>query len=149
MKSKILITLVGTLFMSTAYSADISGKWKTVDDTTGYSRADVEMTKNADGTYSGKIVTIRPLPDKPLEPLCIHCKGALKNKPYLGMQIVSGFKQNPDNPFEYINGTVMDPLSGKVYKGKAKINAKNTRLSMRGYIGVSMLGRSVTWIRSQ
>ena len=147
MKNKIITILLYASFSCTTFAADLAGKWKTVDDTTGYSRADVEITKTADGTYIGKIIRIRPLPDKPLDPLCSHCKGDLKNKPYVGLQIVSGFKANPENPNEYINGTVLDPLSGKTYKGKAKINPKNTRLTMRGYIGVSMLGRSVTWIR--
>ena len=66
-----------------SYANDLTGLWKTVDDKTGYSRADVEITKSADGSYSGKIITIRPLPDKPLEPLCLNCKGNLKNKPYV------------------------------------------------------------------
>lgn len=147
MKNKIYSILLCTLFTSSTFAADLAGKWKTIDDKTGYSRADVEIVKNSDGTYSGKIYAIRPLPDKPLESKCSHCQGDLKNKPYVGLQIISGFKQNPNNAEEYINGQVLDPLSGKVYKGKAKLNAKNNRLSMRGYIGVSMLGRSVTWIR--
>lgn len=147
MKKKICIALLSVLFTNTIFAADLTGKWKTVDDKTGYSRADVEIFKNADGTYSGKIYAIRPLPDKPLEPKCINCKGDLKNTPFVGLKIISGFKQSPDNPNEFINGQVLDPLSGKTYKGIAKVNAKNTRLSIRGYIGVSMLGRNVTWIR--
>lgn len=147
MYKKILLALCLTLSTCAIYAFDLSGKWKTVDDKTGYSRADVEIIKNADGTYSGKIYAIRPLPDKPLEPRCLQCKGSLKNKHFVGLPIISGFQPNPNDPNEYINGTVLDPLSGKFYKGKAKINAKNTRLTMRGYIGISMLGRSVTWIR--
>lgn len=147
MIKKILYLCCCVSISTLSYANDLTGLWKTVDDKTGYSRADVEISKNADGSYSGKIITIRPLPDKPLEPLCLNCKGNLKNKPFVGLQIISGFRQNPDNPNEYLNGNVLDPLSGKIYKGKAKVNAKNTRLSMRGYIGVSMLGRSVTWIR--
>jgi len=147
MIKKTLLVLCCSLVTHLSYANDLAGKWKTVDDKTGYSRADVEISKNADGTYSGKIITIRPLPDKPLEPKCTNCTGELKNKPYVGLQIISGFQQNPNDPTEYIKGNVLDPLSGKVYKGKAKINARNTRLTMRGYIGVSMLGRSVTWIR--
>lgn len=147
MNNKFILICSLSLISSLTHAFDLAGKWKTVDDKTGYSRADVEITQAADGTYVGKIITIRPLPGKPLEPRCIYCKGDLKNKPYVGLQIVSGFQPNPNDPSEYVKGTVMDPLSGKSYKGKAKINPKNTRLTMRGYIGVSMLGRSVTWIR--
>ena len=144
---KIILLCCLGLLSSISYASDLTGKWKTVDDKTGYSRADVEIIKNSDGTYSGKIYAIRPLPDKPLEPRCLQCKGNLKNTPYVGLQIISGFKQNPNNPNEFIDGQVLDPLSGKVYKGKAKLNGRNNRLSMRGYIGVSMLGRGVTWLR--
>mgnify|MGYP003600383313 FL=1 len=147
MNKKIGLLLLSSFIISFSHAADLSGKWKTVDDKTGYSRADVEMSKNADGTYSGKIITIRNLPGKALDELCRKCQGSLKNAPYVGLEIVSGFKQDPNNPNEYVNGRVLDPLSGKVYSGKVKINAKNTRLNMRGYIGVSLLGRSVTWVR--
>ncbi|WP_111858045.1 DUF2147 domain-containing protein [Acinetobacter sp. CFCC 10889] len=144
-KSLLLLSLMcsTSLFAAT----DIVGKWRTVDDKTGDSRADVRIVKNSDGTYSGKIFEIRPIADKPLEPNCKNCKGDLKNKPYVGMQIFWNFKQDPKNPNEYKNGQVLDPLSGNVYQSKVKVNDKGTRLTVRGYIGVSMLGRSATWIR--
>jgi uncharacterized protein (DUF2147 family) len=142
---------LGCLSMLTvmASARDISGLWKTIDEQTGYSRADVLITKNADNTYSGKIIAIRPLPFKPLVETCTKCKGALKNAPYVGLQIVSGFKQNLDKPLEYENGKVLDPLSGNLYKGKAKMSENGKRLSMRGYVGISALGRSTTWIRAE
>lgn len=133
----------------TASARDISGLWKTIDEQTGYSRADVLITKNADQTYSGKIVAIRPLPFKPLVETCTKCKGSLKNAPYVGLQIVSGFRQNPNKPLEYEHGKVLDPLSGNLYKGKAKLSENGKRLSMRGYVGISALGRSTTWIRAE
>ena len=40
----------------------IIGKWKTIDDRTGYSRADVVVKKNSDGTYTGTIVETRTVP---------------------------------------------------------------------------------------
>ncbi len=144
---RILATLILSTIMTSSFAADFAGKWKTVDDKTGFSRGDVLVIKNNDGTYSGKIIAIRPLPDKPLVEMCEKCKGALKNKPYVGLEIVSGFKQNPKSENEYTDGRVLDPLSGNVYNGKVKINAKGTRLTMRGYIGISALGRSATWIR--
>lgn len=146
--NKIYGLLLSVLCMSTVSANDFAGKWKTIDDKTGFSRADVLVTKNSDGSYTGKIVTIRPLPDKPLVDVCVNCKGSLKNKPLVGLEIVTGFKQNPKSPLEFINGKVLDPLSGNVYNGKAKINARGNRVSLRGYIGVSMLGRSTTWVRT-
>jgi len=42
---------------------------------------------------------------------------------------------------------VLDPISGKVYKGKARLSANGKRLTLRGYVGVSVIGRSVTWVK--
>ncbi len=42
---------------------------------------------------------------------------------------------------------LLDPLSGRIYRCKAKLSPDGRRLTMRGYVGVSMLGRSQSWIR--
>lgn len=122
------------------------GKWKTIDDRTGYSRADVEIRKKADGTYEGIIVETRNIPGSEKMGICSHCPGALKNKPFIGLPFIWDFKATR-NPDEFIDGKVLDPISGKVYKGKAKLNATGKRLTLRGYIGVSVIGRSVTWVK--
>ena len=153
---KIALTLICLLSFSTAFAEtnetqplDIAGKWKTIDDQTGFSRGDVLVTKNTDGTYSGKIIAIRPLPGKPLVDICVKCKGNLKDIPFVGLNVISQFKQNPNNPNEYINGRMLDPLSGNVYRGKAKLSTNGKRLTLRGYIGVSMLGRNQMWVRME
>ena len=146
---KSCVMLACLCMSSFSFANDMTGVWKTIDDQTGYSRGDVTVVKNADGTYSGKLTAIRPLPYKPLVETCAKCKGNLKNAPLVGLEILKGFKQDPKNPNEYAGGTVLDPLSGNVYKGKAKLLNNGKRLTMRGYVGVSALGRSTTWIRSE
>lgn len=144
-----LLCIAPPVFANTdAVKTEIAGMWKTIDDKTGFSRGDVLITKNSDGSYSGKIVAIRPLPDKPLVSVCLKCKGSLKNAPFVGLQVMSNFRQNPDKPNEFINGTMLDPLSGNVYKGRARLSTNGNRLTLRGYIGVSMLGRNQTWVRA-
>ncbi|MCL6237646.1 MULTISPECIES: DUF2147 domain-containing protein [Acinetobacter] len=66
----------------------------------------------------------------------------------IGSEIIKEFKPDPQYPNQYSNGNVLDPLSGNIYKGKGKLSANGKRLTMRGYIGVSALGRSTTWIRN-
>ena len=111
------------LFISvqSIFAQDISGKWKTVDDKSGFSRADVLIMRNENNIYSGKILIIRPTPGKPTTGICKECKGEFKDKPLTGMQVISHFSPNPKNPDEYINGKVFDPISGKTYKGKIKL----------------------------
>lgn len=123
------------------------GKWKTVDDRTGYSRADVEIRKKADGTYEGVIVTTRNVPGTDKMVICSNCPGELKNKPFIGLPFIWDFKQDPKNPREYQNGKVLDLIGGKIYKGKARLSTTGRHLTLRGYVGVSVIGRSVTWIK--
>ena len=125
----------------------IIGKWKTIDDRTGYSRADVVVKKNSDGTYTGTIVETRTVPGRPKMETCTNCPGHLKNKPYIGLPFIYGFKQNPDNPYEYMDGKILDPIGGKIYKGKARIATNGKHMILRGYVGVSVIGRSVTCIK--
>ncbi|WP_180115928.1 DUF2147 domain-containing protein [Acinetobacter sp. YH12140] len=141
----LLSTLSG---LSIAAETDLLvGKWKTVDDRTGYSRADVEIRKKADGSYEGIIVTTRNVPGTEKMGVCSNCPGELKNKPFIGLPFIWDFKQDPKNPREFQNGKVLDPIGGKIYKGKARLSASGKHLTIRGYVGVSVIGRSVTWIK--
>ncbi len=147
MKLYYALGIILSLSIQSIFAQDISGKWKTVDDKSGFSRADVLISKNENGTYSGKILIIRPTPGKPTTGVCTECKGDLKNKSLVGLQIINNFIPNPKKEDEYINGKVFDPLSGNIYSCKAKLSSNGKRLTLRGYVGISALGRSQTWIR--
>lgn len=128
-------------------AADISGTWKTIDDKTGYARAEVKISRLKDGRYAGKIVKIHAIPNRPAISHCAKCEGKLKNAPLLGLSILSGFEHNSEKANEYINGTIVDPLSGNTYQSKGQLNARGNVLTLRGYVGTTLLGRTVSWIR--
>ena len=130
-----------------ASSDSIVGKWRNIDDKTGFSKGIVEIFQNKDGTYSGKVAEITPHPGYTPKEICDLCSGNDRNKPIIGMTILHNFKVSPNNPNEYNQGMILDPSNGKHYKAKMKLNASGKRLSLRGYIGVEMIGRSQTWIR--
>ena len=67
-------------------------------------------------------------------------------KNLLGMRILKDFSYNGDNLWE--DGTVFDPDNGKTYSAKMWLEDENT-LKLRGFIGFSLLGRTVVWSRSQ
>ena len=46
----------------------------------------------------------------------------------------------------YDGGTILDPKNGKSYKLKGEL--AGNKLNLRGYIGVSVLGRNQTWVRA-
>ena len=130
-----------------AYEDPLVGKWKTIDDQSGYSRADVEIRKKADGSYEGIIGAPRRLPGAEKMGLCPECPDQLQTMPFLGLPFIWDFKADPKKPREYHDGKVLDPISGKVYKGKARLSTNGKRLTLRGYVGVSVIGRSVTWVK--
>ncbi|MGI9200847.1 MAG: DUF2147 domain-containing protein [Woeseiaceae bacterium] len=68
----------------------------------------------------------------------------LRNRPLDGLVIMTGFEFAGDGHWK--NGTVYDPNSGKTYKCSITLIDDNT-LKLRGYIGISLFGRSETWTR--
>jgi len=48
---------------------------------------------------------------------------------------------------EYTGGTIMDPNNGKVYKCKLEVVEGGTKMKVRGFLGVSLLGRTQIWHR--
>lgn len=135
--------------VSWTHAADITGTWRTVDDKTGYVRAYIQIEKQKDDTYAGKIIKDFPaLGEVPLTQ-CHNCPAPFTNKPIIGLTILQKMKVDPKDPNNYIGGEVLDPRGGKIYHGKARLNASGNRLTLRGYIGISMIGRSQTWIRME
>ena len=60
--------------------------------------------------------------------------------------ILGGLSKEGD---EYVGGQILDPGNGKVYRSRVRLTNNGKRLSVRGYIGVPMLGRSRTWVRQE
>jgi len=69
---------------------------------------------------------------------------ALRNRPLDGLAIMTGFEYAGDGRWK--NGTVYDPNNGKTYKCSITLIDDNT-LKLRGYIGISLFGRTATWTR--
>lgn len=125
----------------------ITGYWRTIDDRTGFAKGIVRVDKKPDGTYSGTVVKATPRPGYTPQEFCVNCPAPYTGKRIVGITHLTGLKPVADNDHAYEGGKIMDPLSGKVYSCKARLSADGRRLSMRGYVGVSLLGRSQSWIR--
>jgi len=70
---------------------------------------------------------------------------SLRSRPIIGLQIMHGFKYHGDGKWE--EGKVYNPQNGKTYS--ARIKLKDGKLEMRGYIGISMLGKTEEWTKAQ
>lgn len=69
----------------------------------------------------------------------------LRNRDVTGITFLRGFKRN-DKSGKWEGGRVYSPDNGRTYKGKVWLEERNT-LKMRGYVGVSLLGRTATFMR--
>ncbi|AUX85262.1 DUF2147 domain-containing protein [Acinetobacter tandoii] len=142
-----LSIFTGLVIASTAALAqDISGTWQQIDDKTGSPKAVIEIRKESNNTFTGKITKITPRPGYTPRERCNNCPAPYTNQPILGMEILKGLKQ-VEGTNNYEKGRVIDPLSGKFYDAKMKLSATGKRLSLRAYLGVSALGRNQTWLR--
>jgi uncharacterized protein (DUF2147 family) len=121
------------------------GLWKNIDDASGKPRALIRITES-NGALLGKIEKVFPAPTEDPNPKCDKCEGANKNAPVVGLTILSGLTREGD---EYIGGQILDPDNGKVYRSKLRVTDNGKKLSVRGYIGVPVLGRSQTWLRQE
>ena len=115
--------------------------WKTIDDETKQPKALVKFTEQKNGTLSATIQAIL-VPGE--ENACTKCEGTYKNKSLKGVTIVQNLKKSSGNSYE--GGTILDPKNGKSYKLKGEL--AGNKLNLRGYIGVSLLGRDQTWVRA-
>jgi uncharacterized protein (DUF2147 family) len=71
---------------------------------------------------------------------------ALRSRSLLGLKILRGFRHEGDG--RWTGGQIYDPNSGKTYRGTITVVDDST-LDLRGYIGISLFGRTETWRRRQ
>jgi uncharacterized protein (DUF2147 family) len=138
-KFLILTILVHSLGLS--YSQSPVGTWATIDDETGQMKSHIKITEK-NGTLTGTIVKllIKPESDK-----CTKCTGDKKDKPLIGLSILSISKKEGN---EWVGGSIVDPKNGKTYKCTLRMESEN-KMAVRGYIGFSLIGRTQTWKRVQ
>jgi uncharacterized protein (DUF2147 family) len=121
------------------------GLWKTIDDNSGQPRGLVRI-REVNGQFEGKIEKGFPKPGEDQPPKCEKCDGPRRNQPVIGMTILWGLTKQGD---EYQGGEVLDPESGKIYRAKITLIDGGKKLEVRGFIGVSLFGRSQIWLREE
>ncbi|HZR02608.1 MAG TPA: DUF2147 domain-containing protein [Burkholderiales bacterium] len=144
-RAVLVLLLLGASSFAFA-QATPAGLWRTTDDKTGVVRSLVRIAE-VNGQYEGKVEKIiNRLPDDDPEHLCRACEGVRKDKPVIGMTILWGLKKDGD---QYTGGEILDPKNGKIYRCKMKLVDGGKKLEVRGFIGISLLGRTQTWDREQ
>ncbi len=135
------------LVMSSQSKADrICGLYYASDPGNGEG-SQIKIYKAADGTYEGKVVWMQypNHPDGKPRKDVKNPDPQKRNQTNVGIVIIKGFTYNEAND-EWENGSVYNPGSGKTYRSYMKLEPDN-KLKVRGYLGISLLGKTVTWTR--
>ncbi|WP_288366269.1 DUF2147 domain-containing protein [uncultured Acinetobacter sp.] len=141
-KIALALGLLGATVFANAADPLNGTVWKTIDDKTNQPKAIVKFTEQKNGTLSG---TIQNVLTPGQENGCTECEGPYKNKPLKGVTIVHNLKNTGGTSYD--GGNIMDPKTGKTYRLKGEIAEGGKKLNLRGYIGISALGRNQTWVR--
>jgi uncharacterized protein (DUF2147 family) len=144
------LVVVSAIIMLGAASATLRaaeptavGLWEQVDEKTGKPESWFKITER-NGAYEGNIVKIFFKPGEDERWVCDKCEGAERGKPVLGLALIKGMQRNGSS---YENGTIMDPRDGAVYRALMKLSPDGQKLEVRGFLGISLFGRSQVWNR--
>lgn len=142
-----LITLIAVISSSQVFAATTLtpvGEWRQIDENTKQLHSIIQIYQDGD-KLAGKILETFPINNIPPRQYCDLCKGKLHNAPIVGLEIMKNF--TPTAPNVWSGGTILDPSSGQVYSCKLTLSDDGKYLKVRGFIGISLLGRNQTWIR--
>lgn len=141
MKKTLPYILVCFLFTFSVQSQEVLGKWENRN-SEGKVNSIIEIYKKGDEIY-GKVHRIIKEEDR--DRLCTECEGELKNEPIEGMELMKGLKKEGD---EYVDGTIIDPKSGKEYRCKIWLDEEDPDvLKIRGYL--AFFYKTKTWLRAE
>jgi uncharacterized protein (DUF2147 family) len=136
----LLSILLSAAPVSTPPSADaIVGIWAN-----GSGKGHIRIFKTG-GKYNGKIVWLQEPNGKDGKPKIDrhNPNPAKRTQPVMGMVMLRGFAFDEG---EWTGGHIYNPQDGKEYKAHIKMNNTN-EITVRGYVGISLIGKSDTWKR--
>jgi uncharacterized protein (DUF2147 family) len=121
-----------------------AGFWEAKDDD-GFTTAWFLFSEK-NNVYSARLVRgfKKPGDTTPIKEICEACPGDRKGAHIMGLTIFWGMKRDG---LTYTDGHVLDPRDGSVYHAQMNLSDDGKDLSVRGYLGVPMFGKTQVWKR--
>lgn len=136
-----LLFIVCAITVSKAQSDKIEGIWYN-----DVKSAKIQISKDSYSRFNGKIIWLKePLKNGKPKVDEENSDEKLRSRPIIGLPILANFKKDGDN--KYTGGSIYDPKNGKTYS--CNISFKGNKLDIRGYIGISLFGRTTTWEKAE
>lgn len=142
-RTALLSAVVALSFSAQAAEPTAAGLWEKRSES-GQPDAWFRVSQ-CNGRFQGRIVKIFPKPGQdPSNWRCSKCEGAQRNAPVVGITFIKGMQRHG---LTYANGTILDPRDGSVYSAMMELSPDGQRLTVRGYLGIPLLGQSEVWRR--
>lgn len=134
-----LLPLLALFFLagfSAAPASQLAGDWTTSDHSV------VRVYPCNSSQLCVRVVSVGPKSGPQND--AINPDSSLRQRAICGLTIGTNFTPSGDS--QAINGHIYDPHSGKTYS--AQMKTQGDTLQLRGYVGISLLGRTETWHRT-
>ena len=140
-----LYSSAGIIFCFSLWAKNISsplGYWLLLDGNDDKPRAIVrlQIKKNK---VEGRIVRVYHQ-ERDYE-YCVKCPAPFKNERIEGLKFLWGMSSNGSKAWS--GGKILDPMTGKIYKGKFSLSKAGKKIYLRGYWAISLFGRTMTLVR--